>query len=116
MAQSFVNGTLPLSEYEKNTRILNEKIRILKSKDKSIITDNLLSAEDLYTKYRKKKITNNEYFYLLKKTLNKITVYSEKVIFDTRFGTFEHKRKIVKRQKGVAKYYKKIPEPEFRDF
>ena len=59
-------------------------------------------TDNLYKKYLRKKITDEEYLFLLKNTLNKITVYAENVIFDTKFGIFERKRKVIKRKKGVS--------------
>lgn len=94
---------MAFSEYNKNKKILNEKIRSLK-KNKDTAINNNVSAEDLYDRYRKNKITDDEYSYLLKNTLNKITVYQKIVVFDTKFGIFERKRKIMRRQKGLTKH------------
>ena len=87
---------------------MNERIRLLKEKDKKSIPDVFEKVNDLYSRYIQKKITNDEYLYLIKNTLNKITVYQEKVIFDTKYGIFELNRKFFKRQKGMSKKYKEI--------
>ena len=74
----------------------------MKYTDNEATNNKLTFIIDLYHKYLHKKLNSEEYIYLLKNTLNKITVYQEKVIFDTKFGIFERKRKIIKRQKGVS--------------
>lgn len=101
-AHAFINGELALSEYNKYMKSLNKKIWNLKNKDNSISINVFSAIYDLYHKYLRKKITDSEYEYLLKNTFNKITVYNDTVIFDTKFGIFERNRKIIKRQKGVS--------------
>ena len=81
---------------------MNEKIRNLKYISNESTNNEPAFISDLYCKYIQKKLNSEEYIYLLKNTLNKITVYQEQVIFDTKFGIFERKRKIIKRQKGVS--------------
>ena len=107
-AEAFISGALPLSEYNMLTKNLNEKIRTLKNKDKNISATDSDSNNNLYKRYLRKKLTDEEYLFLLKNTLNKITVFQEKVIFDTKYGIFECDRKIFKRQKGISRRYKKL--------
>ena len=57
----------------------------------------------LYKNYKSKKLTENEYCFLFRNTFDRIIVYADKVVFETKFGRFERRRKTVKRQKGIAR-------------
>lgn len=57
----------------------------------------------LYKNYKSKKLTENEYCFLFRNTFDCIIVYADKVVFETKFGRFERRRKTVKRQKGIVR-------------
>jgi hypothetical protein len=102
-AEAFINGLLPLSEYSKCTKNLTAQIRTLQNQNRDFSTCNYFDSDNLYKRYLQKNISDDEFMFLLKKTLNRITVFPQKVIFDTRFGIYEYKRKIIKRQQGMTK-------------
>lgn len=107
LTRAFINNALKLSEYNIRIKNLMEKMRLVKERcsyEKNTFNDDHFEyIKQLYFKYKRKKIENEEYVFLLKNTLKKIVVYQDKVVFETFFGSFERRRKILKRQKGIAK-------------
>ena len=83
--------------FEKENQYCKQEDNITKNYDINSYINNL------YSKYKRKKLTENEYLFLFKNTIDRIIVYADKVVFETKFGIFERKRKTVKRQKGIAK-------------